>query len=51
MFGDTKIVESKTLKIDEKGRIILPSFTNAEPGDKIALMYDLKRTKILIQVL
>ena len=48
MFGDTKIVESTTLKIDEKGRITLPSFTSAEPGDKIALMYDLKRTKILI---
>lgn len=48
-FGKTEIVGSAKLKLDSKGRIALPSFTHATPEDKIALMYDLKRTKIIIE--
>lgn len=48
-FGKKEIIGSATLKIDNKNRIVLPSFTYATPEDKIALMYDLKRTKIIIE--
>ena len=48
MFGENPIIGQSMQKMDEKGRITLPKFTHAEPGDKIALMYDLKRTKIIV---
>jgi len=48
MFGENPIIGQSMQKMDEKGRITLPKYTHAEPGDKIALMYDLKRTKIII---
>ena len=48
-FGKKEIIGSAKLKLDSKGRIALPSFTHATPEDRIALMYDLKRTKIIIE--
>jgi len=48
MFGENPIIGQSMQKMDEKGRITLPKYTHAEPGDKIALMYDLKRTKIIV---
>ena len=48
MFGEEQIIGKTVLKVDEKGRITLPKFTQAEPGEEIALMYDLRRTKIVI---
>ncbi len=35
MFGDVPIFGSYSFKIDEKGRMFLPSMTNAEKGDQV----------------
>lgn len=48
-FGKSEINCQETLTIDDKGRIVLPKSTHATPEDKVALMYDLKRTKIIIE--
>lgn len=48
-FGKTEIKCRELLKIDEKGRIILPKSTHATPEDRVALMFDLLRTKIIIE--
>lgn len=48
-FGKSEIICQELLKIDAKGRIVLPKATHATPEDRIALMYDLKRTKIIIE--
>lgn len=37
MFGDEAILGSRSVKVDAKGRIILPSFTGAEAGDRLVL--------------
>ena len=48
-FGKQEIICQETLKLEEKGKIILPKSTFATQDDKIALMYDLRRTKIIIE--
>ena len=37
MFGEDKIFGTSQISIDEKNRIKLPTFTYAEPGDKIII--------------
>lgn len=48
MFGEQPIIGESIQKIDQRGNVRLPNFTHAEQGDKIALMYDIKKTKIII---
>lgn len=38
MFGENYILGKKSIKMDDKGRIILPSFTYAEPKEDIVFM-------------
>ncbi len=37
MFGDKLIIGKSTRKLDEKGRLFIPTFTNAEDGDEIVI--------------
>jgi DNA-binding transcriptional regulator/RsmH inhibitor MraZ len=47
MFGEKPIVGQTILRIN-KDRIILPSFTHAEPGDEISATLDIHQKKIIL---
>lgn len=47
MFGEKPIVGQTIIRI-KKDRIILPSFTYAEPGDKISATFDAYQKKIIL---
>lgn len=38
MFGATTIIGNTVIKTDDKSRIIIPSFTGVEKGDKLVLV-------------
>jgi len=38
MFGEKYILGRKQIKLDKAGRIILPTFTYAEPGEDVVFM-------------
>lgn len=40
MFGEENILGQCEKTVDEKHRIIIPSFTKSEKGDKLILLYD-----------
>lgn len=40
MFGEKAIFGQSEVKIDIKGRIFLPTFTNKEENDELVLVYD-----------
>lgn len=40
MFGEEEIFGNFKVSIDERNRIVLPSFTHAEKGDKIIIQKD-----------
>lgn len=46
MFGEEKIFGTSQISIDEKNRIKLPTFTYAEPGDKIIIQKEEDYLKI-----
>lgn len=47
MFGEKPIVGQTIIRI-KKDRIILPSFTHVEPGDKISATFDAYQKKIIL---
>ena len=47
MFGEKPIVGQTILRIS-KDRIILPSFTHAEPGDEVSATLDPYQKKIIL---
>ena len=47
MFGEKPIVGQTILRIS-KDRIILPSFTHAEPGDEVSATLDIYQKKIIL---
>lgn len=48
MFGENVIVVKRTLRIDAKNRIILPSETGATIHDSICFMHDIYCTKLVL---
>ena len=40
MFGEENILGQCEKTVDEKHRIMIPSFTKSEKGDKLILYYD-----------
>ena len=40
MFGEEPLIGTSIASLDIKGRIILPSFTKREKGDKLVLVHD-----------
>lgn len=51
MFGEDIILGYKEASVDNKGRIILPKFTGAETGEKIAIVDNGPRSLKLYAVL
>lgn len=48
MFGEQKIEGQTLVKIDSSGKIKLPKFTGAEPGEELMPMIYFDKSKIII---
>lgn len=48
MFGDKKIELATEVKFQRSHKLPLPEITEVESQEKLGLIYDLKRTKLLI---
>lgn len=48
MFGEETIILNQKISLDSKNRIVLPKSTGIVSGEEIGIMFDPKKTKLLL---